>query len=124
MSDRIGALRRWWPTTRSGARFTHRQRVGGELVERSVSVAQEDRRWVFHATGQPLPEEDVSSYEARRKRDRLNEEGMSQLLGRLGAFPWSEDFYAVGESQFFLLRRIGAPDTIVRRPSSEVVRAG
>jgi hypothetical protein len=113
-----------WTTFQSGACFIHRQRVGGELVERSVSVAQEDRRWLFCATGQPLPEEDVSWYEARRKRDRLNEEHMAQLLGRLGAFPWSEEFYAVGESQFFLLRRVRAPETIIRRPTSEVVRAG
>jgi hypothetical protein len=72
----------------------------------------------------PLPEEDVPSYGTRRKRDRLNERAVIELLARLGASPWSESFYATGERLCFVLRRLHPPDTIIRRRASEVVRAG
>jgi hypothetical protein len=94
------------------------------MVERSVHAGQEDTRWTFDASGEPLPEEDVASYRARRKRDRLNETVVIQLLGRLGASPWSEEFYALPEQRSFVLRRPEAPATVIRRRASEVVRAG
>lgn len=74
-----------WTTFQSGASFTHRRHNGTTLVERSVYCGQEDERWVFYAAGQPLDEEDVSDYNARRRRDRLNERSLLALLSRLGA---------------------------------------
>lgn len=111
-----------WTTFQSGAGFVHRRRRGAELVERSVHVAQDDRRWRFYQSGVPLPEEDVSSYGMRRKRDRLNERRVAALLARLGAWPWSEKFYATGARQCFVLQRVSPPGSIIRRPASEVVR--
>jgi hypothetical protein len=57
------------------------------MVERSVHVGQDDKRWTFYEHGEPLPEEDVALYGARRKKDRLNEVLVSRFLGRLGASP-------------------------------------
>jgi hypothetical protein len=111
-----------WTTFQSGACFHHRRRDGSAVVERSVQASQEDKRWLFHESGQPLPEEDVGSYGARRKRDRLNEALVVQLLARLSASPWSEKFYAVPEQRCFVLRRVQAPETVTRRRASEVVR--
>ena len=113
-----------WTTFQSGACFHHRRRHGATVVERFVQAGQEDERWFFDQKGEPLPEENVGAYGARRKRDRLNEVQLAQLLGRLGAFPWSEEFYGVRDRPCFVLRRVHAPPTITRRPASEVVRAG
>jgi hypothetical protein len=101
-----------WTSFQSGASFTHRRIVGGNISERSVQVAQEDNRWEFFASGVPLPEEDVEGYAARRKRDRLNEEKMSEFLSRLGATPWLEKFYAVSTTPVFVLHRNHPPSTI------------
>jgi hypothetical protein len=113
-----------WTTFQSGSCFHHRRRDGSTVVERFVQAAQEDKRWLFHESGQPLPEEDVDSYAARRKRDRLNEAVVARLLGRLGASPWSEEFYALPEQRCFVLQRVQAPRTVIRKRASEVVRAG
>jgi hypothetical protein len=48
---------------------------------------------------------------------------MAQFLARLGASPWSEEFYAVPGQRAFVLRRARVPAAIIRRPASEVVRA-
>jgi hypothetical protein len=109
-------------TFQRGASFRHRHRDSTGVVERSVYVAQEDKRWHFHASGPPLPQEDVSTYAARRKRDRLNEAIVVQLLSRLGASPWSEDFYAFPEERCFVLQRPNSPGTVQRRSASEVLR--
>jgi hypothetical protein len=113
-----------WTSFQSGALFVHRQRNGGELVERSVYVVQEDKRWSFGAVGYPLPEEDLHSYEARRKQDRLNEQRLASFLARLGAQPWLEQFYALPEIQVFVLRREAPPTTITRRSVDDVLRLG
>jgi hypothetical protein len=113
-----------WTTFQSGASFHLRRSAGSTMVERSVHVGQEDNRWTFFEHGEPLPEEEVTSYRARRKRDRLNEVLVSQLLGRLGASPWSDEFYAFPEQRSFVVRRPEAPATVIRRRVSEVVRAG
>jgi hypothetical protein len=112
-----------WTTFQSGAGFTHRQLVGGTVAKRSVHVGQEDKRWHFHASGEPLPEEDLEGYGARLKRDRLNEERMTEFLSRLGAFPWSEEFYAVRTSPAFVLFRKGPLSNLIRRSPSDVLRA-
>jgi hypothetical protein len=107
-----------------GAAFHYRRFDGSKLIERSVQAAQQDKRWLFFESGQPLPEENVQSYLARRKKDRLNEQNMSQFLARLGANPWSEQFYSVSEKPCFVLHRKNAPSTIIRRPRSEVLQPG
>ncbi len=113
-----------WTTFQPGASFCHRRWDGANVVERSVHAAQEDNRWHFFEAGDALPEEDARAYLARRKRDRLNELLVSQLLARLGASPWSEDFYALPEERCFVLQRSKAPSTILRKAPSEVLRAG
>ena len=110
-------------TFQPGAAFTHRQRVPNGIGERSVYVGQEDERWLFQESGRPLPEEDVHEYQAKRKRDRLNERSIAELLGRLGAFPWRDDFYATGDTSCFVLSRNAAPATITRREVADVVVA-
>jgi hypothetical protein len=113
-----------WTSFQSGATFTHRRRPAGKVVERVVHAGQTDDHWDFCAVGEPLPEEDVAGYAARRKRDRLNEERVSALLSRLGAKPWQEEFYALPQSRVFVMRRENAPRTIVRRSRAEVLRMG
>lgn len=111
-----------WTTFQSGAAFHHRRWDGSAVVERIVQAAQEDKRWLFFELGQPLPEEAASAYLARRKRDRLNETLVAQLLARLGASPWSEEFYAIPDQPCFVLRRVDVPPHAVRRHPSDVVR--
>lgn len=108
-------------TFQSGATFQHRLWDGAAMLERFVQAAQEDKRWSFYQSGDPLPEEDTPPYAATRKRDRLNEV-VAQLLGRLGASPWREEFYALPEQRCFVLQRPAAPETVLRRSVSEVVR--
>ena len=106
-------------TMQPGASFTHRAMRDDALIERSVYAAQEDTRWLFHAVGEPLPEEDQAAYAARRKRDRLNESAMVQLLARLGAHPWAEDFYALGDGACRVIRIVDPG--YLRRSAAEVL---
>ena len=110
-----------WTTFQSGSRFIHRRFFGGRIAERSVHTAQDDKRWHFYASGDPLPEEDTSVYSAPRKQDRLNEKAMAALLSRFGAAPLSDEFYTVNDSPAFVLQRTNPPPTVLRRPRSEVV---
>jgi hypothetical protein len=82
-----------WTTFQSGAMFHYRKPDPSGMVERRVQAAQTDKRWQFFEEGVPLPEEDLAGYQVRKKRDRLNEKRMYELLGRLQARPWDEDFY-------------------------------
>lgn len=109
-----------WTTFQAASLFHHRRADGSKLIERSVHVVQTDKRWDFFEVGQPLPEEDIQQYAARRKRDRLNEEAVSRLLSSLGAFPWSEAFYAL-PGRCFVIRRSSAPSTISRRRKEDVL---
>lgn len=105
----------------AGASFTHRKLVKSTVVERSVYAARQDSKWLFGEIGPVLPEENTESYLARRIRDRLNESLMAAFLGRLGATPWDDAFYAFAEQPCFFLRRLSAPTTITRRSKGEVV---
>jgi hypothetical protein len=81
-------------TFTAGTVFTHfRPGPGEELIERNIRCCDTGSRWSFLQNGDPLPEEDLERYKAKRKRDRLNEEGLMQLLDRLGIQPWREATY-------------------------------
>lgn len=107
-------------TFQPGAGFTHRRAVAWSVAQRSVQVAVNDGRWTFVEAGQPLPEEDTSLYASRRKRDRLNESSIQQLLERLGARPWSDDFYAL-PGQCHVLSRVSPPTTVKQLPVASVL---
>jgi hypothetical protein len=111
-----------WTTFQSGASFTYREHDGANVVERYIYCGQEDKRWLFRAIGQPLDEENTADYAARRKRDRLNEQSLLSLLGRLGARPWSEDFYALPEQRCFAISRTSPPPTAPKRTREQVLR--
>jgi hypothetical protein len=111
-----------WTTFQSGATFQYRRWNGSTIVERIVQVAQEDKRWLFHQSGEPLPEEDVIQYTASRKKERLNEINLMQLLGRLGAFPWSDQFYAIPGLKSYVIRRVSTPSTIIRREFKDILQ--
>jgi len=111
-----------WTSFQSGATFTHRRKTGTQIVERVVHAGQTDKHWDFCAVGEPLPEEDLTSYAARRKRDRLNEGRLAALLSRLGATPWQEGFYALPQSRVFVMRRADPPPTVVRKSRQDVLR--
>jgi hypothetical protein len=111
-----------WTTFQSGSAFYHRRWDGAKVVQRVVQTAQEDRRWTFYESGDALPEEDLEVYRDARKRDRLNERRMAELLERFGARPWQEDFYAVAEAASFVLVREAAPATLLHRTRAEVLR--
>jgi hypothetical protein len=113
-----------WTTFQAGAMFCHRRRDSAGVVERAVYVGQEDRRWHFHAAGPPLPEEDLDGYAARQKRERLNEARIVQLLSRLDAAPWSEQFYALPENPCLVIQQPSAPSTVIKRTVSQVIRPG
>jgi hypothetical protein len=110
-------------TFQPGASFCHRRRQGTDVVERRVTVASDDGRWHFFASGEPLPEEQPAAYAARRTRGRLDERLVAELLARLGASPWDEGFYAFDRSPVFVLHRPDAPPTVTRK-SRAVVLAG
>jgi hypothetical protein len=97
----------------AGSFFTFRGKSQMGVSERSVYCGKNDRRWEFDAIGDPLPEEDLPSYAARRKRDRLTEHGMLKLLDRLGANPWHDEFYQAGEA--FRIERVAFPETISQK---------
>lgn len=110
-----------WTTFQSGARFIHRRHDGTKLIERTVQATQQDKGWHFYAIGRPLEEENLAEYDAKRKRDRLNERSLLSFLGRLGAEPWSNDFYAIPEEETFVIRRPSAAPSVIRRSRQEVL---
>jgi len=104
-----------------GSSFTHRQRIDGQLNERSVYCSVADAgRWHFEAHGKPLIAEDLAAYTARRIADRPNERSMEDFLGRLGAFPWASEFYALPDETVSVVRRQSYPATIITRNRAEI----
>lgn len=104
----------------AGSLFTARRQSASGLVERSVYCCKDDAHWEFHALGEPLPEEEIAAYSARRARDRLNEQGLMALLSRLGAQPWEDSFYREGKA--FRIERISLPNTISRKTFRDFAR--
>lgn len=107
-------------TFQPGATFHLRRLDDTGLVERLVQAARTDRHWDFFERGEPLPEEDVDGYRARRKRDRMNERRLMELLGRLNARPWDEAWYALPEQPVYRLER-PSPPSAPRREISDVI---
>lgn len=104
----------------AGTSFTVRQPTGGEPINRSVYCCKNDRRWKFEAYGEPLIEESTIDYTARRIKDRLNEEKMANLLSRLKATPWQDDFYHIGKA--FRIQRTTFPSTITTKKFEDFSR--
>jgi hypothetical protein len=75
-----------------------------DVIKREVYCCNQGSRWHFEQHGTPLPEEDLDRYNARRKRDRLDEAGLMDLLERLGVHPWRESTYDFGEPCFCMKR--------------------
>lgn len=109
-----------WTTFQSGARFTFRRRDGATIVERGVQVAQTDKRWDFFEHGEALAQEDIAGYSVTKKRDRLNERRIVELLGRLGAHPWDAAFYSFPGDAFTISRPV--PPAAARRSRLQVLR--
>jgi hypothetical protein len=101
----------------AGSSFTCRRPAGSGLRERWVYCCKNDESWDFHAVGVPLPEENLQAYATGRTRDRLNEQGMLELLERLGARPWQDDFYMPGEA--LRIERLTYPNTTHHKRFSE-----
>ncbi len=79
-----------------GTMFTHRLPTpDGQMTERSVYCCASDTggHWSFQQQGEPLPVEDLEQYQAKLKRNRLNEELLMKMLERLGIEPWRESTY-------------------------------
>lgn len=51
---------------------------------RSIAASNDGGRWIFETTGDPLPFEEASTYEARRKSDRFTAERLFSYLLCLG----------------------------------------
>jgi hypothetical protein len=105
--DRVGPFQ-------PGTVLSHRSPTG----ERHVAAIQEDSRWIFHQSGTPLPEEDISRYQKRKISDRWNLEALLTVLSRKGIRPWSEDFYDLSEPIYHFERR-SAPSTVIRMNRKE-----
>lgn len=101
----------------AGSLFTVRRQSASGLVKRSVYCGKNDLTWVFHESGEVLPEEDTAAYTARRICDRLDEQGLTALLSRLGAEPWNDSFYRLGRA--FRIERVAFPRTISRKRFGE-----
>jgi hypothetical protein len=102
----------------AGSLFTCRRPSNGEVLVRSVYCGRNDEKWVFCQTGDPLPEEDVATYAARWKRERLDERKLLALLEALGARPREQTFYHLGRS--FRIARIGPPSGIFEKSFDEL----
>ena len=112
-----------WTTFQSGATFHLRRHDGANVVERRVNTAQTDKKWDFFESGEPLPEEDVAGYKAKRKRDRLNERRIMDLLSRLDAEPWKESFYAI-PGNVIAISRLAGPNMVGRTRDEVLLPAG
>jgi hypothetical protein len=92
-----------------GTVISHRTKIG----ERHVAAIQEDTRWIFHESGTPLPEENLTQYRKRKIRDRWNSEALLMLLCRIGIRPWSVDYYDLSRPVIHL-ERVAAPLSVNR----------
>jgi hypothetical protein len=104
-----------------GNSFTHRISHDAKLAERSVYCSIADNgRWRFEEQGTALTAEDTSNYAAKRIADRLNETSLEGLLKRLGASPWSSEYYALGDERGYFIRRHSCPTTVTLKKRTEI----
>jgi hypothetical protein len=95
------------------------------LYRRAVSVASEDGRWSFHASGQPFPFEELAAYSVRRKRDRFTPSMLRQYLAHFDLFPFEDDFFSPpGSPPSALIECANRWDTPPADFTLEEVRAG
>jgi hypothetical protein len=106
-----------------GTVFSHRILVNQKLRTRSVYCAKDNQRWIFHQAGKPLVAEKTVFYSARIIRNRLNEQILAEMLMRLGAEPWNEQFYNLGRRKSILLQRLKLPDTIKKKSAKSFLWA-
>ena len=60
---------------------------------RHIQASDQDGRWEFYQSGEPLPFEDLEAYERRRVRDRFTPEMLDAYCAALGLRPFDPDFY-------------------------------
>lgn len=73
---------------------------------RSIAAMNDGGRWIFEQSGQPFLFEDISSYNAHRKRDRFTKEMLAAYLDGLGAKPLTDwVLQNGGKCSGFLLER-------------------
>jgi hypothetical protein len=82
----------------AGSLFNYRKPSEGGMSVRSVYCSREGRRWKWHETGVPLPQEDVHHYSSVPKSKRLNERVLLTFLAELGARPREQSFYQPGRA--------------------------
>jgi len=106
-----------------GTAFSHRILVNQKLKTRSVYCAQDNQRWIFYQIGKPLAAEKTALYSARIIRNRLNERIFTDMLLRLGAEPWNEQFYNLNRKKSLLLKRLKVPSTIKKKSAKSLLWA-
>ncbi|GAA4301480.1 hypothetical protein [Klenkia terrae] len=57
------------------------------MLQRTLSATATDGRWAWHASGAPLPFEDLDRYRARRIQDRFDRPLLLRYLADLGITP-------------------------------------
>ena len=67
--------------------------VGLYNLSRSISATNDGGRWSWDTYGDPLPFEDLQSYENKSIRHRLTSEMVVRYARTLGANPFTEDYY-------------------------------
>ena len=60
---------------------------------RHIQASDQDGRWEFDQSGEPLPFEDLEAYQRRRVRDRFTPEMLEAYCAALGLRPFDPDFY-------------------------------
>ncbi len=71
---------------------------------RHVAVSYEGN-WIFYEQGEPLPEEDVSFYKRKIKRERFDAVAVCNLASKLGFNIGSADFYRDKQGLLMLQQR-------------------
>lgn len=67
--------------------------LDNKMNERYIQSYRDDSRWVFYQQGTPLWFEDMSHYEKKMKKDRMNNEIIIDYLSKLGI-----DFMKIDEN--------------------------
>ena len=73
-----------------------RPEAGGDKWgrRRSIAVANDGGRWVFHQSGEPFLFEEFHAYDARLKKNRFTEEMLHRYLKNFGIPPLTDDVFS------------------------------